>query len=77
MNEFRYYLGLLLEHRCGAGPQGCAECRSLQRIYEFMQTEIFSSIVFSETPMEPRQAARGGSNPANHATASPRPPLDA
>ena len=72
MNELRYYLGLLLDHQCSTGPQGCAECRSLQRIYEFMRTEIFSSIVFSETPLETRQAAGGGLKPAKHAVAGPR-----
>ena len=77
MNEFRYYLGLLLEHRCNSVPQDCAECRSLQRIYEFMRTEIFSSIIFSETPIEPRRGPRRESKPANHAAASPRRPLGA
>lgn len=49
MNELRHYLTILLDHQC-EGADACAECESLRRIYAFMQTEIFSSVIYSGPP---------------------------
>jgi len=55
MNELRYYLELLLEHQCASGPDKCVECRSLQRICQYLQTELFSSVIYNKIPMESGQ----------------------
>lgn len=73
MKEFRYYLELLLDHRCSS-TDNCPECLSLQRIYQFMQTEIFSTIVYTETPLDLRQPARLELKAFNRAAAVPRRP---
>jgi proteasome lid subunit RPN8/RPN11 len=57
MNEFRHYLELLLAHRCRSAPESCKECLSLQRIYDFMRTEIFSTVVYAESPRETATSA--------------------
>jgi hypothetical protein len=56
--ELRHYLELLLEHACARNPENCPECRSLQRIYEFMLAEIFSTVLYPETAIELRHAHR-------------------
>jgi hypothetical protein len=48
-SELRHYLELLLEHECKPKRERCPECRSLQRISEFMASEIFSTILYPET----------------------------
>ena len=68
MSELRRYLEILLDHRCNQGNETCAECQSLQRIYAYMQTEIFSSVVYEETPLAPRPAG-SVSKPMNRAIA--------
>jgi hypothetical protein len=74
MHELRYYLQMLLEHRCSAGKGDCRECRSLRQIYQFMQTEFFSTVIYPETPLEPRQPVQPESQPVNGAAAGPRRP---
>jgi hypothetical protein len=74
MHELRYYLETLLDHQCGSGNTACPECKGLQRIYEFMQTELFSTVIYADTPLDPRQAARSSPRPVNRATAGPRRP---
>jgi hypothetical protein len=59
MNELRHYLTILLDHQC-EGAHACAECESLRRIYAFMQTEIFSSVVFSAPPAQAIGAGASG-----------------
>jgi hypothetical protein len=39
-----------------------------------MQTELFSTVIYAETPLEPRQPARSQSQPVNRAAAGPRRP---
>jgi len=73
MSELRYYLEMLLDHKCG-GNGDCPECRSLQRVYQFMETELFSTVIYTETPLDPRQIARSRSLPINRAAAEPRRP---
>lgn len=58
MHELRYYLGMLLNHQCNSANGECPECRSLQRIYQFLQTELFSTVIYAETSLEPHQPAR-------------------
>ena len=74
MQELRYYLETLLDHQCGTGKGECPECLRLQRIYQFMQTELFSTVIFTETPLESRQAAASRSPSVNRAAAGPRRP---
>jgi hypothetical protein len=75
MNELRSYLEALLDHQCAPSPGECRECRSLQRIYQFMQAELFSTVIYTETPLEPRHPAQSPSRPVNRVAASPlRPP---
>ena len=57
MSELRYYLEMLLDHQCSSGDGTCRECQSLQRIYQLMQTELFSTVIYTETPLEPRRPA--------------------
>jgi hypothetical protein len=57
MDELKLYLENLLQHQCRPSAESCADCRSLQRIFQFMQTEIFSTVIFTETPMLGRQTA--------------------
>jgi hypothetical protein len=57
MQEFHLYLEMLLNHRCQLDSGNCPQCRALQRIYEFMQTEIFSTVIYTETPRSLAQAA--------------------
>jgi hypothetical protein len=75
MHELRYYLETLLDHRCTSANGECPECQSLQRIYAFMQTEMFSTVIYSGgTPLEYRQPALSQSQPINRAAAGPRRP---
>ncbi|HVN03583.1 MAG TPA: hypothetical protein VMT86_04140 [Bryobacteraceae bacterium] len=73
MDELRYYLESLLDHQC-SGALNCPECVSLQRIYQFMHTEIFATVVYAETPIEQRQAPGFECRPAHRAAAGPRRP---
>ena len=73
MEELRFYLESLLDHRCSS-TLNCPECLSLQRIYQFMQTEIFSTVVYTETAIEHRVPARFEPRPAHRAAAGPRRP---
>jgi hypothetical protein len=74
MQELRYYLEMLLDHQCRSGNGECPECQSLQRIYQFMQTELFSTVIYTETPLDPRQPAPSSSQPVNRAAVGPRRP---
>jgi len=51
MQELRYYLEILLDHQCRSVGSGCPQCRSLQRICELIQAEIFSTVIYTETPL--------------------------
>ena len=73
MHELRHYLEMLLDHQCTSSNGECLECQSLQRIYQFMQTELFSSVIFTET-LQPRQPARSQSQPPSRAAGTPRRP---
>ncbi len=74
MHELRYYLEMLLHHECVSGNGDCRECQSLQRIYRFMQNELFASVIYTETLPAPRQPAQPRPQPVNRAVAGPRPP---
>lgn len=54
--EMRHYLESLLAHQCMSGQETCRACRSLQRVYELMQTEIFATVIYPETPIEMRHS---------------------
>jgi hypothetical protein len=72
MDEFRNYLEMLLGHICNSARGDCPECRSLERIYQFMQAEIFSTVIYTETVFDARKAAALASKPVNRAAAGPR-----
>jgi len=72
MDEFRTYLESLLGHTCNPARTNCRECQSLERIYEFMEAEIFSSVVYTEKFAAPRPGAAAASKRVNHAAAGPR-----
>ncbi len=74
MQELRCYLEMLLDHECRLANGDCPECQTLQRIYQFMQTELFSTVIYTETPLEPRQSVRRTAPPVNRAAAGPRRP---
>lgn len=74
MHELRHYLETLLDHQCGSGATKCPDCQGLQRIYEFMQTELFATVIYADTPLEPRQPARATAHPLNRAVGNPRRP---
>lgn len=74
MQELRYYLQALLDHQCASGNANCRECQSLQRIYQFMLTEIFSTVIYTDTPLDLRRPAPSQSPPVNRAAAGPRRP---
>jgi hypothetical protein len=74
MHELRYYLETLLEHRCSSAKGDCRECRSLTQIYQYMQTEFFSTVIYTETPLDPRPPVQSQSQPFNSAAAGPRRP---
>jgi hypothetical protein len=74
MHELRHYLEMLLNHQCSSANGDCRECQGLQRIYRFMQTELFSTVIYNETPLEPRQPTRSVAQPLNRASAGPRRP---
>jgi len=65
MHELRDYLEMLLNHQCTSGNGDCRDCKNLQRIYQFMQTDIFSTVIYTETSLEPRQPSRSQSQPVN------------
>jgi hypothetical protein len=71
MQEFRIYLEMLLGHQCKPEAD-CPECRSLQRVLEFVQTQIFSTVIYSETPLDTRHTARTELKSAVRALAGPR-----
>ena len=71
MHELRYYLEVLLEHQCSSSNAECPECQSLQRIYQFMQTELFSTIIYSETALDRRHSAQSPSQPRGKRSAVP------
>ena len=74
MHELRRYLELLLDHECSSAKGKCPECHSLQRIYEFMQSELFSSVIYTETPLDARVPVRASGAPVTRAVAGPRLP---
>jgi len=74
MHELRFYLEALLDHQCGSANGECPECRSLQRIYGFIETELFSTVIYAETPLEHRQPHVPGPQSVNRAAAGPRRP---
>lgn len=74
MHELRHYLEMLLDHKCSSDKGDCPECQSLQRVYRFMQTELFSTVLYSETRLEHRQRTQSQSQPVNRASAGPRRP---
>ncbi len=77
MHELRHYLEMLLDHECKAGSGECPECKSLQRIYQFIQTELFSTVIYAERALDSRQPAKGRGPSVNRAGAGPRrPPTD-
>lgn len=67
MDELRYYLEVLLNHQCSPGSAACPECRSLLRIYQFMQTELFSTVIYTERLIQPHQVSPREAMPANRA----------
>jgi len=71
MDELRHYLEALLDHQCASSGGNCRDCQSLQRIYQLMRTELFSTVIYSETPLEPRRAAQSLSPAINRAAGSP------
>ena len=74
MHELRHYLEMLLAHQCGSSDSGCMECQRLQRIYGFLQTELFSTVIYSETPLSPRPPGRLQPQAVTRAAAGPRHP---
>jgi hypothetical protein len=74
MYELRYYLEALLDHQCRSGNGECPECRSLRRIYGLIENELFSTVIYSETPLEQRQRVPAKLQPVNRAAAGPRRP---
>jgi len=64
MHELRQYLVMLLNHQCSSGDGNCLDCQNLQRIYQFMQTDLFSTVVYTETRLLPRRPSRSQSQPA-------------
>ncbi|MGC9951279.1 MAG: hypothetical protein ABSF64_33400 [Bryobacteraceae bacterium] len=71
MHELRSYLEMLLNHQCKSGGGDCRECHSLQHIYRFMQTELFSTVIYTDTPLDRRRPARTRPQPVNRAAAGP------
>ncbi|HTQ56116.1 MAG TPA: hypothetical protein VMI94_16725 [Bryobacteraceae bacterium] len=71
MDEFRIYLEILLGHACSSRAD-CQACRALGKIYQYMQTEIFSTVVYSETIFDAKKAAALVHKTANRAAAGPR-----
>jgi len=47
--------GNVLNHQCSSGDGKCLDCQNLQRIYQFMQTDLFSTVIYTETSLEPRR----------------------
>lgn len=74
MQEYRFYLEMLLDHQCSSSDGKCPECQSLQRIYQFMQTELFSTVIYTETSPHPRQSDRSPSQHFSRTAAGPRRP---
>jgi len=74
MNELRYYLETLLHHQCNSGDGDCRDCQSLQRIYQFMQTELFSTVIYTETAVAPRRTDSPAVAPQQSSGSRP-PPL--
>jgi len=37
-----------------SGAESCAACRSLERLYQMMQAEIFATIEYPDAAIEPR-----------------------
>jgi len=74
MNELRYYLEALLGHQCGSVNGECPECQSLQRIYQFMQSGLFSTVIYPESTLEPHHPGQSQTQPVNRAAAGPRRP---
>jgi hypothetical protein len=74
MHELRYYLETLLDHQCSSGNGDCRECRSLERIYQFMHTELFSTVIYTGITADRRQTSLSQWQSVNRATAGPRRP---
>jgi hypothetical protein len=65
MDELRQYLGMLLNHQCSSAGGNCPDCQNLQRIYKFMETDLFSTVVYTETRLPPRQPSHSQPQPVN------------
>jgi hypothetical protein len=74
MNELRHYLEALLEHQCANSEGDCPECQGLERIYQFMRSRLFSTVIYTDTHLEPHRPAQSQSQPVNRAAAEPRRP---
>ena len=60
MHELRRYLAYLLDHQCQSHAGSCRDCRTLQQIYQFMQAELFSTVIYPEAALEGRTQALAG-----------------
>jgi hypothetical protein len=67
MDELRCYLEMLLGHDCSSGNTNCPECQRLRRIYQFIETELFSTVIYTETPIRQQQFSPYPSKAANRA----------
>jgi hypothetical protein len=67
-------LEALLEHQCADGNGDCPECQGLERIYQFMRARLFSTVIYTGTPLEPHGPAQSQSQPVNRAAVEPRRP---
>ncbi|MGO4882173.1 MAG: hypothetical protein ACLP59_15270 [Bryobacteraceae bacterium] len=72
MHELRSYLEMLLGHPCGGGE--CPDCQHLQRIYSFIQNELFTTVVYAETPLSPHPGSGPQTRPVIRAAPSLHPP---
>lgn len=64
MHELRRYLAYLLDHQCQSQPETCRDCRTLQQIYQFMQAELFSTVIYPEAALEGRSQTLAGQFPS-------------
>ena len=67
MDEIRCYLQMLLQHECDTGTDNCPECRVLMRIKEFLETAIFSTVIYTDWHPDSGRPALPKPMPANRA----------
>ncbi|GEM_PF-3380291 len=69
-DEMRAYLSYLVQHQQDCTVENCADCRTAQNVYEYIQKMIFSVVAYPQVaiPSGRRAAAAASANASGRKT---------